>query len=129
MTFNSQKLAQQTEDELRTASVDDDDDPFKEWGIEPAPGGSRLAAGTTPPHGVRPPVMSNAPAPTPVQPPNEMRARSATIHDPLTTSLLAEVARRAPTVDMSPDDIEDALDSLDAGGEPGTPSPPSTKRH
>ncbi|HEU4730328.1 MAG TPA: hypothetical protein VFT22_20665 [Kofleriaceae bacterium] len=35
-------------------------------------------------------------------------ARTATLDDPLTTSLLAEVARRSKTIDVSPDQIDEA---------------------
>jgi hypothetical protein len=34
--------------------------------------------------------------------------RTATVDDPLTTSLLAEVARRSHTIEVSPDQIDDA---------------------
>ncbi|MBC7976679.1 MAG: hypothetical protein H7138_17030 [Myxococcales bacterium] len=43
-------------------------------------------------------------------------SRTATLDDPLTTSLLAEVARRSMTVDVSPDQIDEATDL-----EPGEP--------
>ena len=88
--FDSQRLAKQIEEESAPAKAPDEDDIFKEWGIEPAQA-PRLAAGTTPPEGVRP-VVENLPA----------RARATTVHDPLTTSLLAEVARRTKTIDIAP---------------------------
>ncbi len=39
-------------------------------------------------------------APPKVAPPTPMRSRTATLDDPMTTQLLAEVARRAQTVDL-----------------------------
>ena len=44
--------------------------------------------------------------------------RTATLDDPLTTSLLAEVARRSKTIEVSPDQIHEAIDI-----EPGAPDP------
>jgi hypothetical protein len=35
-------------------------------------------------------------------------ARTATLDDPLTTSLLAEVARRSQTVEVSPEQVDEA---------------------
>ncbi|HET7500772.1 MAG TPA: hypothetical protein VFK02_07205 [Kofleriaceae bacterium] len=37
-------------------------------------------------------------------------ARTLTLDDPLTTSLLAEVARRLTTIDVSPDQIDEVHD-------------------
>jgi hypothetical protein len=37
-------------------------------------------------------------------------SRTATLDDPLTTSLLAEVARRSMTIDVSPDQIDEATE-------------------
>jgi hypothetical protein len=37
-------------------------------------------------------------------------ARTATLDDPLTTSLLAEVARRSRTIEVSPEQIDEAID-------------------
>ena len=47
-------------------------------------------------------------------------ARTATVDDPLTTSLLAEVARRSRTVEVSPDQIDEATDlaPADPDGDP-----------
>lgn len=44
-------------------------------------------------------------------------SRTATLDDPLTTSLLAEVARRSMTIEVSPDQIDEAT-ALEPG-EPG----------
>ena len=49
-----------------------------------------------------------------VAPPAEQDAprmpRTTTLDDPLTTSLLAEVARRSRTIDVSPDQITEATE-------------------
>jgi hypothetical protein len=45
-------------------------------------------------------------------------ARTSTLDDPLTTSLLAEVARRSRTIEVSPEQIDEAIDL-----EPGDPDP------
>lgn len=37
-------------------------------------------------------------------------SRTATLDDPLTTSLLAEVARRSMTIDVSPDQIDEVTE-------------------
>ena len=37
-------------------------------------------------------------------------SRTATLDDPLTTSLLAEVARRSRTIEVSPEQIDQAVD-------------------
>jgi hypothetical protein len=37
-------------------------------------------------------------------------SRTATLDDPLTTSLLAEITRRSRTIDVSPDQIAEAVD-------------------
>ena len=47
-------------------------------------------------------------------------ARTATLDDPLTTSLLAEVARRSRTIEVSPEQIDEALDA--AGAEVPAPA-------
>lgn len=41
--------------------------------------------------------------------------RAATIDDPLTTGLLAEVARRSQTAEFDDDVIQDLLDNFDSG--------------
>jgi hypothetical protein len=38
-------------------------------------------------------------------------SRTATLDDPFTTSLLAEIARRSRTVDVSPEQIAEAMDA------------------
>ncbi len=46
-------------------------------------------------------------------------SRTATLDDPLTTSLLAEVTRRSMTIEVSPDQIDEA--TAIEPGEPGEP--------
>ena len=46
-------------------------------------------------------------------------ARTTTLDDPLTTSLLAEVARRSKTIEVEPEQIDEALD-VAPNGEPGS---------
>ena len=80
-------LARRTEEE-----AEEDEDLEFELVVDPPPthphvvaqGSTRIASGTTPPRDTRPP-----PEAVP-----ELRARTLTVHDPLTTSVLAEVARR-----------------------------------
>ena len=43
-----------------------------------------------------------------------LRSRTATVDDPFTTSLLAEVARRTRTIDVSPEQIAEAMDAAPA---------------
>jgi hypothetical protein len=47
-----------------------------------------------------------------IEPPEEdplpPMSRAATLHDPFTTGLLAEVARRSQTIEISPDMVQDA---------------------
>jgi hypothetical protein len=50
-------------------------------------------------------------------------ARTATLDDPLTTSLLAEIARRSRTIEVSPEQIDEAVDL-----EPGAPDPSDDPR-
>jgi len=93
--FDSEKLARESE-----AAEADGDDPLA--GLELAepppahpnviPQPPRQASGTTPP---------------------ATRARTVTAHDPFTTSLLAEVARRAQTIETAPMRLED-LDDVNA---------------
>jgi hypothetical protein len=48
-------------------------------------------------------------------------ARTTTVDDPLTTSLLAEVARRR-TVEVTPEDIDEAIDLPPGETDPADPS-------
>ena len=41
-------------------------------------------------------------------PPQSSMSRAVTLHDPLTTSLLAEVARRTRTVELDPEEVDEA---------------------
>jgi DNA-binding transcriptional LysR family regulator len=45
-------------------------------------------------------------------------SRTATLDDPLTTSLLAEVTRRSPTIEVEPEQVDEALDIEPGDGEP-----------
>jgi hypothetical protein len=40
-------------------------------------------------------------------------SRTATVHDPLTTELLAEVARRSQTIEVSPDMVDTAIEEAE----------------
>jgi hypothetical protein len=55
----------------------------------------------------------------------QLASRTVTVDDPLTTSLLAEVARRSKTIDVSPDQIDEVRDlepgEAAAPAEPGEP--------
>lgn len=108
--FDSQMLARVAEQE----AGDDDDasvvDPI-EFAIagQPAshphviaqpPAAPRLGMGTTPPEGMPRIVVEP-------EPEVELRSRTATVHDPLTTSLLAEIARRAQTMSAEDDEAAD----------------------
>ena len=53
-------------------------------------------------------------------------SRSVTLHDPLTTSVLAEVARRSQTVEIDPDDVRPLRDQ-EEDDEP-TPHPVLKRR-
>src|SRR5690349_14966716 len=56
----------------------------------------------------------------------DLASRTTTVDDPFTTSLLAEVARRSQTLDLAPDQIDEALDeALDEATdlEPGESDP------
>jgi hypothetical protein len=52
--------------------------------------------------------------------------RTATLDDPLTTSLLAEVARRSQTIEVSNDQIAEALELAAGDREPGDPATGAT---
>ena len=41
-------------------------------------------------------------------------SRTSTVDDPLTTELLAEVARRSQTIEVSPDMVNAAADDMEA---------------
>ena len=60
-----------------------------------------------------PAVLRTATPSTPATPDpagTPLISRTATLDDPLTTSLLAEVARRSQTIDVSPEQIAEARD-------------------
>ena len=78
--------------------------------------------------GVAEPAKPDKPAPrVPAQgterPP--VRARTATIEDPMTTAMLAEVARRAQTIDFDEKLIEQVVENL---GEGDTAHPHTRRR-
>jgi hypothetical protein len=52
-------------------------------------------------------------------------ARTATLDDPLTTSLLAEVARRSKTIEVSPEQIDEATDVELSGRDPDPADDPT----
>lgn len=72
--------------------------------VKPATAHRGLASGTTPP----PPAQTagEEPRAMPEPAPPLARSRTATVDDPLTTMLLAEVARRAATIELSPEPPE-----------------------
>ena len=68
--------------------------------------------------------------PLPAEPTDEEAAislgRANTVNDPMTTSLLAEVARRSQTTEFDDDAIQELLDK--AGTDHATTSHPNTRR-
>lgn len=85
---------------------DSDDAAFHEWNeLTPVPAGSQTEA--------RPAT-----------------SRTATLSDPLTTGLLAEVARRSQTIEVGPQTIEEAIQraSIDPDDEITRPGMPSRVR-
>jgi hypothetical protein len=95
--FNSQRLARESEAEAEFEELELD----IEVDLAPAPPSHprvvplplqppRGAVGTTPPEG------------------HDIRPRTVTVHDPFTTSVLAEVARRTRTVETEPLSAEQA---------------------
>lgn len=54
-----------------------------------------------------------------------LTSRTATLDDPLTTSLLAEIARRPTTVEMSPAQLAAARAMAPAAAEPAEPAEPA----
>jgi hypothetical protein len=103
----------------------------------------RRAIGTAPPSVPQPQSWKPAPtkpgempAPMPGYPGGTidpdavlLSSRTATLDDPLTTSLLAEVTRRSLTVDISPEQLIEVLEvdaaeaAADADREPDDPAP------
>lgn len=65
--------------------------------------------------GDRAPVADETAAPATVQPEITPMSRSLTLHDPLTTQLLAEVARRLQTMELEvdPDTLSNEADEPD----------------
>jgi len=52
-----------------------------------------------------------------------LTSRTTTLDDPLTTSLLAEIARRPSTLEMSPAQIAEARAKVPGAPEPEHPEP------
>jgi hypothetical protein len=103
--FDSQKLAQQSEEDELASPFDQEVDfalverPSTHPRVVAHP--ARMASGTTPPQGVQTTATESAP-------PLEARSRTSTVHDPLTTSVLAEIARRSQeTQDREATDRDD----------------------
>ncbi len=71
------------------------------------------------------PVARQSPTPPPADERPPLRARTETIEDPMTTAMLAEVARRAQTVDFDEKLIEDVVNTLGTGD---TPHPHTRRR-
>jgi hypothetical protein len=100
LPYDSQRLAKETEDDVEVEDVEfalaADPPPVHPHVVPQA--GSRIAAGTTPPQGLRPVAVVIDDDDVPHEP----RARTTTVHDPMTTSVLAEVARRTKTIETEP---------------------------
>lgn len=102
--FDSQRLAKESEEdeelehELEIVLAEDPPSVHPHVVQQAAAAAARLASGTTPPQGTRPVavVIDDDYVPT------EPRARTTTVHDPMTTSVLAEVARRTKTIEHEP---------------------------
>lgn len=62
-------------------------------------------------------------APPKTAPPTPMRSRTATLDDPMTTQLLAEVARRAQTVDLDADSLARLVNTADEEDEDTAENP------
>lgn len=108
--FDSSELARLT----APGPLDDADEALREWTDEPSSTphahakpiiaqGSRVAAGTAPPAA------------------DLQRSRTATVHDPFTTGLLAEVARRSQTAELSPEQVKQALEQDEDEDDDKTP--------
>lgn len=63
----------------------------------------------------RQPLPDNAPTPQVPQDDAPAIGRTATLDDPMTTGLLAEVARRSRTTDFDEELIKDVLEKIDSG--------------
>lgn len=80
---------------------------------------SQGARGTVP-SAIKPASVKIGAAAAPISPSQlPVSSRTATLDDPLTTSLLAEVARRSRTIEVSPEQIDEAneLAAADPAGE------------
>jgi len=111
--FDSTELARLTKP---SETLDDADEALREWSEEPA--GTPYAHQKPVPH-ARVAAGTNAPAGGDPQ-----RSRTATVHDPFTTGLLAEVARRSQTAELSPDQIRQATDEAADDDDDDEKTPP-----
>ncbi len=82
------------------------------------------SAANKPPAGEPAPRLAGpGPARIPKSSTPPLTSRTATLDDPLTTSLLAEIARRPSTVEMSPAQLAAAAARAMAPGAPNTEAP------
>jgi hypothetical protein len=81
---------------------------------------SRL--GTQRPPVTRMPAVLRTAAPAADRPGAPLISRTATLDDPLTTSLLAEVARQSRTIEVSAEQIDEAMDLEPGDRDPDDPT-------
>ena len=81
---------------------------------------SRLAGSQKLPVTRMPAVLRTAPSAD--GPDALLISRTATLDDPLTTSLLAEVTRRSRTIEVSPEQIDEAMDIEPGDHDPDDPT-------
>lgn len=78
------------------------------------PRGPQKPAAANKPPATDKPVMRKPPLTRPARTPKAstgpLTSRTATVDDPLTTSLLAEIARRPSTVEVSPEQLAEIMD-------------------
>ncbi len=115
--FDSSELARLTKPSTTEPTLDEADEAFREWDEQPAGTPYLHAKPVTQP----PRPTLNIPAPGDLT-----RSRTATVHDPFTTGLLAEVARRSQTTELSPDQIKAAASEDDLDHEDEDKTPPVT---
>jgi hypothetical protein len=101
--FDSHQVAQLTRPAEGADPVDELADAFEEWDGNPVADGtaSRETRDSTP-----------------------LVSRTATVHDPMTTGLLAEASRVTHTVELSPEQIEEAHRALPTIPEEPAPASP-----
>src|SRR5579859_4695069 len=79
-------------------------------GAAPASAARRSVTPARMPKGSAPPIALRSAA----------SARTTTLDDPMTTSLLAEISRRSRTIEVAPEQIEEATDSAMDGATDGS---------